>query len=173
VKKKRPKAWETMTPSQWREKCHLWEAVTLYEDSQAEILRAIDSSRILRARFVVPELYCPPGNRRDSMHWSRAAELRKRCYRYMLEQHNFRIRDEPLTGKPVVVCVRFTSTPTDTRSNWDKFPVDSLRVPRVVGQKHWLGLGYINDDGPNDIDLHAWCAKGPVNGGFVYVRVYE
>lgn len=172
-KKPRPKLWETMTPSQWRARCFQWEAETLYDDQQAEVLRNLHSKRVLRACFVIPEIYCPPGNARDAMHWSRAAELRKRCYEYMLEQHNLRIRSEPLAGRPSVVCIRFTRSPTDARSNWDKFPVDSLRTPKTVGRKKWLGLNYIKDDGPNDIDLYAWCAKGPVNSGFVYVRVYE
>lgn len=161
-----------MTHSQWRQQAYEWVGSTLFPDDKTAILRSLNETRPLKATFVIPEIYCPTGNARDTMHWTKAHELRHKCYDYMLQQNSFRIQREPLVGKPAIVLIRFTAKATDERSNWDKFPVDSLRKPKVVGTAHWKGLNYIKDDGPEDISLHVWCASGPKNGGFVYVRVY-
>lgn len=178
MKKPRPKLWEVMPHSQWVNFCKNWLSEHISERTP-EIDR-IEKEMLRRppiARYFIPEIYCPPGNRRDTMHWSKAHALRNDCFQWMYEQNHFSITGAPLPGKPAVVCVRFSSRATDARSNWDKFPVDSLRAPRTDVLKsgkvrHWRGLNWIKDDGPNDIDLHAWCEKGPKDSPFVYVRVY-
>lgn len=70
----------------------------------------------------------------------------------------------PLTGRPVVHCVRFSSTPTDRESGWCKNPVDRLRV----GSN---GLGIIRDDSEEAIDLRAWWEPAKPSSGFVYLEV--
>ena len=127
--------------------------------------------------FVVPAAWCPPGNRRDSMHWSKAHEMKKNLRAVMRNQarHLSYWDWQPLPGKPIVHLIRFASRRVDPRSNWDKFPVDMLTPQRFVPVKngktrHYGCLGLIEDDSGDHIDLRAEWRKSKL--GVVYVRVF-
>lgn len=117
---------------------------------------------------VVPSEWCPPGNARDSMHWSKAHRLKKRLRAAMLR---FALtRRSPLPGRPIVHCTRLTPYRTDPRSNWDKFPVDMLRPYTRTARGESGALGLIVDDSGDHIDLRAeWV---PSKLRCVYVRVF-
>jgi hypothetical protein len=129
---------------------------------------------------VVPAEWCPPGNKRDGMHWS-AAHKMKDNLRSVMRRGNWRANDWgcerplPLPGKPVVTCYRYTAHRTDPRSNWDKFPVDMLRPHTMQltkrGPRQSGLLGLIVDDSGDHIDLRAEWVKSKL--GCVYVRVFS
>lgn len=51
--------------------------------------------------------------------WARA-KLKKAAYRMLLTQHGMRRRAEPLQGRPIVICTRFSSVEPDAHSGWSK-----------------------------------------------------
>ena len=125
---------------------------------------------------VVPAEWCPPGNKRDSMHWSKAHKLKqqmRQCVRWYGQLDI--ARPLPLPGRPVVTCYRYTPHRTDPRANWDKFPVDMLTplraVPTKKGVRNFGCLGIIRDDSGDHIDLRAEWVKSKL--GCVYVRVFS
>lgn len=130
----------------------------------------------LIAQFVVPSKLCLTTNQKVNLHWRRIHEAKKHIHGMMLAQHNFRIRSEPLPGRPQVLVTRFTSVRPDSGAGWEKMPIDCLLTPRVVvtknGTQRRLGLGFLEDDNDFHVDVHAWWESGPRNGGFVLLRVF-
>lgn len=133
---------------------------------------------------VVPAEWCPPGNTRDKLHWSKAHRMKENM-RSVMRRADVAQRDcdrwrgvvvpRPLTGRPVVECLRYTPRRTDPRSNWDKFPVDALTPYKCIqtkdGPKTFGCLGLIRDDSGDHIDLRAEWRKSKL--GCVYVRVFS
>jgi hypothetical protein len=125
---------------------------------------------------VVPAEWCPPGNTRDKMHWSKAHRMKENVRAVMRRGEYHVWWDGVLPGRPVVTCYRYTPHKTDPRSNWDKMPVDMLVPERIVREKsgkvrHYGLLGLIRDDSGDHIDLRAEWVKSKL--GCVYVRVFS
>lgn len=130
---------------------------------------------------VVPAEWCPPGNKRDSLNWRDVHRMKENLRAVMARKINYGPpwldpEHEPLPGRPVVTCYRYTPHRVDPRSNWDKFPVDLLTPYREVSirgkrpRRSGL-LGLIRDDSGDHIDLRAeWCKS---KLGCVYVRVFS
>jgi hypothetical protein len=124
---------------------------------------------------VVPAELCPPGNARDSMHWSEAHRIKERLRSILRHRFIADMPGWPLPGRPIVHLIRFTPRRVDPRSNWDKFPVDMLTPYREVPVKgkrprRFGCLGIIADDSGDHIDLRAEWRKSKL--GVVYVRVF-
>lgn len=154
----------TYYPPQWFE-----------EMRQACIALTVDepSPGPLAFLAVVPAEWCPPGNKRDSMHWRKAHQIKSNLRSVMFPRHAK--WDAPLPGRPIVHLIRFTTNQVDPRSNWDKFPVDMLTPYREVPVKgkrprRFGLLGVIADDSGDHIDLRAEWRKSSL--GVVYVRVF-
>jgi len=116
------------------------------------------------AEFVLPLNLCKPQNRtRHSKPWV-MAQLKKAAHAAMFIQDEKRGRRDPLPGRPQVLCVRFSSREPDKYADWAKIAVDRL----CVGP---MGLGFLRDDRPEDVDLHQWWEPTGRKMGFVLVSV--
>lgn len=118
--------------------------------------------------FVLPLEFCKPFNRVGRAGTANQRWLHKKikdsAYQTMWAQ-NGGVAKEPLSGRPHVACVRFSSVASDADSGWTKNPVDRLRVGKN-------GLGIIKDDKRKDIKLMSWWERAPRGAGFVYVAVF-
>lgn len=125
-----------------------------------------DGQRV--AKFVVPLELCLTSNVR--MQSGKASQgrilgkLKKDCYMFMLAQHG-RIERKPLAGRPLVRCIRFSSSEPDRTSDWSKNPVD-----RLCAVKN--GLGIIRDDAPRFARIECWWEPAPAGRGFVFLDVW-
>lgn len=123
----------------------------------------------LVTRFVLPLELCPTSNVRmqsgfASQRW-RLAQLKRATFSMMFAQLGH-TRREPLPGRPMVRCIRFSSTETDRTSDWSKNPVDRL----CCGKN---GLRLLRDDKPSCADVRTWCEYAPPRFGFVMVDVWS
>jgi hypothetical protein len=69
-----------------------------------------------------------------------------------------------------VLCVRFTSVPTDAYSDWAKLAVDVL-CARKEGSLRRLGI--IVDDRPSAADVVQWCEPAPGGKRFCLIEVRD
>ena len=120
------------------------------------------------ARFVLPLDVCQPQNRtRHAIAWKHAkrkAALRKLMAIQHYAQGNGH-RREPLPGRPLIRCVRFSSVEPDKYADWAKSAIDALTV------KHG-GIGYLRDDRPRDVEVCQWWEPGPSGNGTALVEVW-
>ena len=111
-------------------------------------------------RFALPLELCQPQNRtRHAQPW-KLAKLRSQCKLVMVAQWGRR-RTEPLTGRPMVRCIRFSSIEPDKYNDGFKIAVDRL-----------VELHFIADDKPALCDLHQWWEYAPPRQGFGIVEVW-
>ncbi len=120
------------------------------------------------ARFGLPLEFCQPMNRiarrgTQAAGWA-LAKYKSDLFALMASQH--RRRESPLPGRPQVLCMRVSSLEPDKYSDWQKNPVDRLRADSK-------GLGFIVDDRPSCVDLHAWWEPGPRGNGCVLIEVWS
>lgn len=118
----------------------------------------------LVARFVLPLRLCPTLNAFAEMPFYARKQLKTEAAALMLAQTRFQ-RGPLLRGRPFVRAVRFSSVEADRDSGWCKVAVD-----RLTG-KHG-GLGYLEDDKPSKLDLHAWWEPVAPKHGFVLVELW-
>ena len=120
------------------------------------------------ARFALPLELCKPMNRiarrgTQAAGWALGA-MKEQAFHIMRRQQS--PRSAPLPGRPQVLCIRFSSSEPDKYADWQKNPVDRLRVNAPTAKKR-LGLGFIVDDKPSCIDLQAWWELARPKQGFV------
>ncbi len=123
---------------------------------------------VLVQRFVLPLEYCLTSNARmrGGIAQRRAeAAIKKRCGELMLLQANGRKQKVPLSGRPQVIAIRFTSKEADATSDWAKLPIDRLLVKG--------GLGYLVDDAPRYCEVSTSCEYAPPSQGFVLVELWS
>lgn len=150
----------------WREALMRAESVLSEPPAIARIVRPVPRGQRV-ARFVLPLELCKSFNQLGragtaSQGWA-LGKLKKDAFALMLAQHR-RIERTPLSGRPQVVCVRFSSVEPDHDNGWSKNPVDRLRVGHN-------GLGIIVDDKPKHIELCTRWEPGKRGEGFVYIEV--
>lgn len=122
----------------------------------------------LVARFVLPLRLCPPTNRtRGRAGWAQA-KTKAEAWQMLLAQAGFRVRKEPLPGRPQVICVRFSPVECDPSSDWAKIPIDLLCIPKGR-QKH--GLGFLPGDKWSETRSHQRWEPAPRGQGCVYIEV--
>jgi hypothetical protein len=89
----------------------------------------------------------------------------------------------PLTGRPMVRAIRFSSVAPDGTAGFSKLPVDCLRVPRPVRKrragelvfgapKMVPGLGVLLDDRPALLELRESWEPAPRGEGFAMIEVF-
>jgi hypothetical protein len=121
---------------------------------------------------IVPAALCIGVDRLGAEKWWAREKRRSGLLKWMMVQHGLRKRDVPLEGRPVVHCIRLTSSEPDTGSAWEKLPVDCLVKSWVRGKKSHKGLGLLHDDKPACVDLRAWWEPGVRGMGCVVIRVF-
>jgi hypothetical protein len=80
------------------------------------------------------------------------------------------LRQYPLSGRPQVNAVRFSTRMTDGYANFAKEAIDCLQPSRGIDWGH--GLRIISGDAPHQIEENQWCelvSRG--DEGFVYLEV--
>ena len=126
-------------------------------------VRPVGQGRLV-ARFVLPLTLAPTLNAFAELpHYARK-KIKTAAAGLMLAQVRFQ-RGPLLSGRPFVRAVRFSSVEVDRDSGWCKVAID-----RLTG-KHG-GLGYLEDDKPSKLDLHAWWEPAPPKRGFVLVELW-
>lgn len=119
------------------------------------------------ARFVLPLELCQPQNRkRAEPVW--VGLKRRRSIAAAMWSHS-RPWAKPLSGRPQVLCVRFSSNEPDKYSDWAKEAIDVLMAP--TKRKPTGRLNIIVDDSPKHIELHQWWEFAKPKEGFVYIEV--
>lgn len=158
-----------MKPFDWRDALVRAEAALSQPPAIARIVRPpTRGTRV--ARFVLPLSLCKPINQLSRAGTAGAGwalgKLKKDALTLMLTQAGGVPWRTPLTGRPQVVCVRFSSVEPDCESGWCKNPVDRLRVGHN-------GLGLIVDDKPKHIELLVRWEPAPPKNGCVYLEVWS
>lgn len=81
-------------------------------------------------------------------------------------------RREPLPGRPMLRCIRFSSVEADSTAAWWKVPCDVLLAPRKRAGKTVAGLGLLRDDRPSALDVRAWWEYAPRGHGFALIEIW-
>jgi hypothetical protein len=117
------------------------------------------------ARWVLPLHLCPGVNVLAEMpNWKRA-KIKEAALGLMWAQSGGKRAAEPLAGRPIVRCVRFSSVEPDDNNSHSKVPVDRLTVKNG-------GLGHLVDDKPRNMRLATWWEPAPPGNGCVLVEVW-
>jgi hypothetical protein len=90
------------------------------------------------------------------------------------------LQDGPVSVRPQVICVRFSSNETDPFADWAKAAVDMLRMWRQkrnkIGKRVIVtkvrGLGFIQEDSGKHVDLNQHWEPSKREKGFVYIEVW-
>jgi hypothetical protein len=156
-----------LTRFDWREASVRAESVLSEPPAIARIQRPVLRGQRF-ARFVLPLELCKSFNQLGrsgtaSQGWL-LGKLKKDAFTLMLTQAGGVPWRTPLTGRPQVVCVRFSSTEPDHDNGWSKNPVDRLRVGHN-------GLGIIVDDKPRHIELSTRWEPAKRGEGLVYIEI--
>lgn len=124
----------------------------------------------LVCEFALPLGLCPTSNlTRHGIRWMHS---QRKEYAFIAMRTQLRLPlpfPLPLTGRPQVLAVRFSSRAPDTYSNFAKAAVDILCVPNGRSNRR---LGIIREDNPKALDEKQWWE--PVrrgHEGFVYLQV--
>lgn len=124
------------------------------------------------ARFVLPLDLCQATNRTGRLAgaqpWARKRD-KERVYLAMRAQ--CLPWEKPLSGRPQVLCVRFSRAQSDAYADWGKAAVDVLTAR---GDRNQRRLGIIVDDRPSAADVVQWCEPKPrgAPAGFVVIDVW-
>lgn len=119
--------------------------------------------------------------------WQKGA-ARDRVRKEMLRQSSQQRPGAPLSGRPFVRVIRFSSVEPDGDQAFSKLPVDALLVdrpkkPKDMPKEMWAQirhtvkpkpkkLGYLVDDKPACIDLFVGWEPAPPGKGCVLVEVW-
>ena len=175
-----------------RDECLAYAAETLSGAPRWPWVEQHEPHGSMVAQFVLPLALCKPPNRtRHAVGWELARDRRMLVHAMSLDLHRhcshpsmvqeygpkgcYTRFANPLSGRPQVRAIRFSSVETDSRADWCKTAVDCLIVPRVRRRNGipttTMGLGLIADDRPSAIELRAWSEYAPRLRGFVLIEV--
>lgn len=157
--------------------------------AKPHIERPAPSAGIFVASWVLPLEVCPRLNALAEMPGFARKKLKTAALKIMLRQCGMRRASAPLSGRPVVRIVRFSSHEPDKGSAWEKIPVDRLCIGKRTRPKllkhltpaEWkaaqlkmgpVDLGYLADDRPSAMDLQAWWEPCPPKQGCVYIELW-
>ena len=142
---------------------------TLSEPPKWEHVERVAGVGELVARFVLPLELCQTSNARMrgglKQRFAEAA-IKRKTYELMRIQNGGRNFDSPLSGRPQVLAVRFSSREADATSDWSKSCVDRLLVVKN-------GLGLLRDDSPKWASVKTWCEHAEAGKGFVLLMVFS
>lgn len=148
---------------------------------------------VLVQRFVLPLELCKTTNALISMLKTRSSRpknaftaerqakaLEEKVYRMMWLQHP-NVRNAPLSGRPMLRIVRFSSVEPDDAADGMKLARDLLRVPRASawsnrhrkicgGRK---GFGFLIDDAPRFVETARWWERVPPGKGFGLLEIWS
>jgi hypothetical protein len=118
------------------------------------------------ARFILPLELCQAQNsKRSERVWTvskRKSALRGEMWKCVRPARVI------LSGRPQVLCVRFSAVEPDKYADWGKEAVDVLCRKTA---RHPTRLNIIHDDAPRYADVHQWWEQAAPKEGFVYIEV--
>jgi hypothetical protein len=138
--------------------------------ARSHIVRPVPRGDLV-ARFALPLELCRPQNRRDGAGPAWALAKTKAQLAQVMATQWLRQRggiETPLTGRPQVLCLRFSSVEPDGYADWAKAAVDILTSR---GRGHRLGI--IVDDRPSCADVVQWWEPAKPGAGGVLVQVFR
>lgn len=112
----------------------------------------------LCARFVLPLELCPRYNDLLRRHFGAKSTLGRKVITSLQSQGASPV---PLSGRPLVRFVRFSTRAPDRDSSWTKVPLDAL-----------VKTGMIADDNDNAINLRAWWEPATLKTQCVYLDIW-
>jgi len=144
-----------------------------------ELSERVDGRGECVARFVLRLDQCKdPANQRRHTDKAAAwmlAKSKAEIYEWMSRQHARRA--EPLSGRPMVRCIRFSAKSPDRLTQWSKVPVDRLLPPRTrtwKGERKVVpGLNFIQDDSPKFVHVVQFWEPAPVGKGFAVIECWS
>lgn len=140
------------------------------------IVRAAAAGRRLH-RFVLPLELCKPQNRKRFAPSWELGETREAILQLLAIQLRHRLPEAPLSGRPIVQCVRFSSREPDAFADSFKMAIDCLCPPRTRQHKGFPrripGVGLIVDDSPGVCDVRQRWEFVPADKGFGLIDVYS
>lgn len=148
----------------WFADCRNRARATLESPPARSHVVRVEPVGVLVASFVLPLDLCPTLNAYAQMKPWQRQKLKGPLLLVMHSQLRDRPR-APLSGRPFVRAIRFSSVEVDRDSGWGKLAIDRLTP------KH-AGLGLIEDDRPSKLDLQAWWEPAPPSKGFCVVEVF-
>lgn len=124
--------------------------------------------------FALPlDLVVPQNRKQNAPAWQRAATRRQLLT--MMAGQCGGPAEIPLSSRPQVLCVRFSSREPDPYCDGFKQAIDCLCPSRSRkgkrGMKRVMGLGIIRDDRPELAEVVQWWEPAGAGCGFGYVQV--
>lgn len=118
--------------------------------------------------FFLPLTLCKRQNAKFGSKGWQASKDRKETLGYLRMQG--RPWAKPLTGRPYVRCIRFSTTEPDKYCDWAKVAVDCLCAP---SKRSPYRLGIIVDDAPKFAEIDQRWFKAKQGEGFCVIEVWE
>ena len=154
-------------PLDWRRALVQADAILAAPPAFSHIERVAGVGELVR-RFAVPIELCPTTNETRHQKGWQLAKTKTNLFAVMLQQTRM-IRSKPLLGRPMLRCIRFSSKEPDKYSDWMKMAVDRLLVGESLDDKR---LGYLSEDCPARVDVHAWWEQAPRGEGFCVIEIW-
>ena len=149
----------------------------------------------LVAQFFLPLDLAKPRNRTRGTRFAwMAKKERDDVYNEMSRQYVFENAvkleefEPPVSGRPLVRCIRYSTTEPDSTAGWAKVPVDCLqpggtrlvtKTKKVKGEKvkykvltEYEGLDIISSDSPKHTDVVEWWEPAKRGKGFAVIEVW-
>jgi hypothetical protein len=134
----------------------------------------------LVVRFALPlELAKPANSTRHAKGWMMARhradvlDAMRAQWRFKREPIDVTL---PLPGRPMIRCIRFSSTDPDATAAWWKTCVDVLLLTRTRRTRRGIhvvdGIGLLADDRPGVLETRAWHEAVPRGHGFALIEVW-
>lgn len=123
----------------------------------------------IHLRAVLPLELCPTMNELLRLHFGAKSSIQKKTLNAIWTQNRCKLWARPLSGRPLVRCIRFTPRATDEDASFTKVPLDVLTTGVRGGGPHHLGV--IQDDNREAIETRTWWEPSPTNMQFVYLDI--
>jgi hypothetical protein len=150
-------------------------AILLLPPKKAHIDRREPEGRLV-VRLALPLELCLPQNRKKGLPKFMFAQIRAGILQLYGAQLNHQLPIRPLPGRPVVQCIRFSSSQPDAGADSFKTAIDVLtpsRVRKANGVPHKVpGIGLIADDNPDACDARQRWEYAPPGQSMAIVEVW-
>ena len=144
--------------------------------------------------FLLPLELCKPRNRlRKEQAWQAASDRKKvldeLTMQWWVHCNTMGLESLPISGRPIVNCIRYSIREPDSTAGWGKLVVDCLQTGgerritrtissrglkrRVIVVKRYHGLGLIRSDRPSDCEVSEWWEPAPQGKGGCVFEVWK
>ena len=143
--------------------------------AKSHIVRAQPEGDLV-VRFALPLELCEPQNRRRKAPGWVMANKRDGILQLLAVQLRHQLPEKPLSGRPIVQCIRFSSRAPDAFADSFKLAIDCLcpsKIRKTRGvPKRIPGIGLIADDNPEACDVRQRWEQAPSGQGLALLEVW-